>query len=222
MVYRDIRRLYFIAALGLLATAFAIPLLRFIPKSALSAVIICSVLPTVDFRILGHMWRTRKSDLVAYSTTFLACFLLGLEYGILVGVMVSICVLLFPVARPIVSVYFAKRDIIFTPHGSTDFPAMRYLHELVMEHIEQRKNKPGRIIIDGSHWTDVDFTVIANMTDFISEVKNEGWQIVFHEMNEIISGGCIIVHTRLSSVLRNSCDNRRFVGRPNLFVWPQS
>ena len=43
-------------------------------------------------------------------------------------------------------------------------------------------------MVDGSHWTDLDYTAAARMRDLIKEVQNMGWDISFTEMTEMVSG----------------------------------
>ncbi|XP_055345796.1 sodium-independent sulfate anion transporter-like [Paramacrobiotus metropolitanus] len=174
-------------ALALLATAFITPWLHYIPKAALAGVIICAVLPNVDLSVLNKMWKIRKGDLFPYIVTFCACILLGIEYGVLIGIFVSVALILFPIARPTVAIYRSGQDVIVTPYGNINFPAMGYLRKLIIAEIDKHEVS-GQIVLDGSHWTDLDYSVAARMKDLIKEIQLLGWQINFSEMSEMVSG----------------------------------
>lgn len=170
-----------------LATAFITPWLHYIPRAALAAVIICAVIPNIDFTVLNKMWKIRKGDIFPYIVTFLSCIIFGIEYGVLIGIFVSVGLILFPIARPTVAVYQSGQEIIVTPYGNIHFPAIGYVRKLIVERITVSPS-PGRIVIDGTHWTDLDYSVAARMKTLIKEVEAMGWEISFSEMSEMISG----------------------------------
>ncbi|GAU90330.1 hypothetical protein RvY_02761 [Ramazzottius varieornatus] len=174
--------------LVVLATLFLTQWLHYVPTASLAAVIICAVLPSIDFSIVGNMWKVRKGDLLPFFVTLIACFVLNIEWGVLIGVFISVALILFPIARPTVAVYHNGTELIVTPYGNVHFPAIGYMRKLIIQHMEQTVNGPGRIVIDGSHWTDLDYTVAARMRDVINEVQNMGWDISFTEMSEMVSG----------------------------------
>ena len=62
------------------------PLFHYIPRAVLAAVIIFAVIFMVDFCHPLQMWRIRKLGTISWTVTFVAVLLLGIEYGILVGV----------------------------------------------------------------------------------------------------------------------------------------
>ncbi|OQV14561.1 Sodium-independent sulfate anion transporter [Hypsibius exemplaris] len=178
--------------IAILATAFLTGWLHFVPKASLAAVIMCAVLPNIDLSVANKMWKVRKGDLFPYIVTLLACFAVGIEYGVLIGIFVSVGLVLFPLARPTVAVYHSNnstgQEIIVTPYGNIHFPAIGYMRKLIIEHIEMTEMGPGRVVIDGSHWTDLDYSVAARMKDLIKEVQNLGWEINFSEMSDMVSG----------------------------------
>lgn len=54
-----------------------------------------------------------EKDLIPTIATFLLCLILGVEYGILVGVGVNIVLLLYPSARPYLHIERAKVCMLF-------------------------------------------------------------------------------------------------------------
>ena len=58
----------------------------------------------VEYHDIVPIWRVRRVDQLPLWVTFLTCLLWKLEYGIIIGAGVNICILLYGVARPKVNV----------------------------------------------------------------------------------------------------------------------
>ena len=95
----------------LLALSFLTPYFAFIPKSSLAAVIISAVIFMIEYEVVKPMWRSSKKDLISTFATFVCCLIIGVEYGILLGVGINIMFLLYPSARPTVYVDQLKVNI---------------------------------------------------------------------------------------------------------------
>jgi SulP family sulfate permease len=75
------------AAIGVaLATLFLTPLLFFMPKTALAAIIIVAVLSLVDVAALKHTWDYSRAEFAAMVATILVTWLDGVESGLIAGV----------------------------------------------------------------------------------------------------------------------------------------
>lgn len=92
----------------LLALGFLTPYFAYIPKASLGAVIISAVIFMIEYEVVKPMWRSSKKDLVSTFATFFFCLIVGVEYGILVGVAINIVFLLYPSVRPTVHVETKK------------------------------------------------------------------------------------------------------------------
>ena len=90
-----------LAALGIgLAALFLTPLLFYLPKASLAATIIVAVVSLVDLDLVSRAWRYSISDFAAVITTISATLLLGVELGVLAGIVVCILLHLFKTTRP--------------------------------------------------------------------------------------------------------------------------
>ena len=90
-----------LAALGIgLAALFLTPLLFYLPKASLAATIIVAVASLVDLDLVSRAWRYSISDFAAVITTISATLLLGVELGVLAGIVVSILLHLYKTTRP--------------------------------------------------------------------------------------------------------------------------
>lgn len=83
-----------------LAAIFLTPLLHFLPKATLAATIIIAVLALVDLGAIGRTWVYSKSDFGAMAATILLTLGLGVEAGIVTGVVLSIALHLYRSSKP--------------------------------------------------------------------------------------------------------------------------
>uniref|UniRef100_V5HC73 Putative sulfate permease pediculus us corporis sulfate permease n=1 Tax=Ixodes ricinus TaxID=34613 RepID=V5HC73_IXORI len=90
----------FTGAIVIMALVFMAPYFKFIPKASLAAIIITAVIFMIHYQDVPGMWRTNKIDLFPFTATFLESFVLGLEYGIIAGVVISLALLMYEHARP--------------------------------------------------------------------------------------------------------------------------
>ncbi|KAI8796922.1 sodium-independent sulfate anion transporter [Biomphalaria glabrata] len=90
--------------LVILALCVLTPWFYYIPKSALAAVIIAAVIQMVEYHVVIQLWKANKLDLIPFFITFVCSLIVGIEYGILIGIGFSILMLLYPTARPRITV----------------------------------------------------------------------------------------------------------------------
>ena len=83
-----------------LASLFLTPTLYYLPQATLAATIIVAVLSLVDLPIFRSTWVFSKLDFSALSATFLATLVVGVESGLVIGVVLSLGLFLFRASRP--------------------------------------------------------------------------------------------------------------------------
>jgi SulP family sulfate permease len=81
---------------------FLTPLFYFLPKTILAAIIIVAVFALVNIKEALFLWRANNLDFWLLISTFVATLFFGIEYGITVGVGLSLVVLIFRTSRPYV------------------------------------------------------------------------------------------------------------------------
>lgn len=81
---------------------FLTPLFYFLPKTILAAIIIVAVFALVNIKEASFLWRANNLDFWLLISTFIATLFFGIEYGIAVGVGLSLIVLIFRTSRPYV------------------------------------------------------------------------------------------------------------------------
>ncbi|MDP4599564.1 MAG: solute carrier family 26 protein [Polaribacter sp.] len=81
---------------------FFTPLFYYLPKAILAAIIIVAVFALVNIKEAAFLWRANNLDFWLLISTFIATLFFGIEYGITVGVGLSLIVLIFRTSRPYV------------------------------------------------------------------------------------------------------------------------
>ncbi|WP_339659462.1 solute carrier family 26 protein [uncultured Polaribacter sp.] len=82
---------------------FLTPLFYHLPKTVLAAIIIVAVFGLINFKEAAFLWKANNLDFWLMLSTFLATLFLGIEYGIAVGVSLSLIVLIYKTSRPYVA-----------------------------------------------------------------------------------------------------------------------
>ncbi len=78
------------AAILSLAVMFFSPWFTNIPKAALAAIILVSIFRLVKIKHIIHTWRYDRGDGIAELATLLAVLILGIEEGIILGIILTI------------------------------------------------------------------------------------------------------------------------------------
>ena len=88
-------------AIGILLAALLLtPALFYLPKAALSSIIIVAVLSLLDLSMLRKTWAYSKADFLAVSATLLATLFFGVIIGVSAGVLLSLALFLYKTSRP--------------------------------------------------------------------------------------------------------------------------
>ena len=92
------------AAMLLVVALFLTPVLFWLPKVSLAAIILVAIYSLVDFSVLGKSWRYSKADFIAVFLTLVLTLTIGVETGIGAGVAASILIHLYKTSQPHVAV----------------------------------------------------------------------------------------------------------------------
>ncbi len=76
------------------------PLMFYLPRATLAAIIIVAVASLLDFRALPRTWAYSRADGAAMAATMAVTLLIGVEQGLLAGVGLSLFLYLFRTSRP--------------------------------------------------------------------------------------------------------------------------
>ncbi|XP_043063615.1 sodium-independent sulfate anion transporter-like isoform X2 [Drosophila ficusphila] len=157
-------------ALGLLA-----PYFQYIPKAALSAVIISAVIFMIEFEVIKPLWRCSRRELLPGAITFVMSLAVGVEIGLLLGVSADVAFLVYRAARPVLTVYKLQTShginyILIRPkHSSLYFPAIEWVRSEISKALATHGIAP--VVLDCAHVHDFDFTAARGMGSLQKELS---------------------------------------------------
>ncbi|XP_012262541.2 sodium-independent sulfate anion transporter [Athalia rosae] len=183
----------------LLALSLLTPYFYFIPKASLAAVIICAVIFMIEYEVVKPMWKTSRKDLVPTFVTFLVCLVIGVEYGILVGVGINLIFLLYPSARPTIHVEKCVTDsgaeyLLVTPGNSLYFPAVDFIRQSVGRAARREGCSQLPVVVDCRFVLGADFTAAKGIAALINELNNRKQGLYFYnpraDVVAVLRGAC--------------------------------
>ncbi|KAK9739693.1 STAS domain [Popillia japonica] len=162
----------FTGVLVLLALGFLTPYFAYIPKASLAAIIICAVIFMIEYEVVKPMWRSNRKDLIPTFATFILCLGVGVELGILIGVLINIVFLLYPSARPKLTVGTQKLTdgreyLLVTPGNSILFPSIEFMRAQIAKIAVQSPHLP--VVVDCTFILSIDFTAAKGLSSMIDE-----------------------------------------------------
>lgn len=87
-----------------LTLLFLTPLFYFLPQAILASVIMVAVFGLINVREAIELWHTKRDDFAMLLVTFLATLSLGIEEGILIGVVLSLAIVVYRSSYPHIAV----------------------------------------------------------------------------------------------------------------------
>ncbi|XP_055691983.1 sodium-independent sulfate anion transporter-like isoform X2 [Lutzomyia longipalpis] len=173
----------FTGILILLALGFLAQTFYFIPKTTLAAVILAAMFSMVEYELLIKLWRTRRIEVVPFLVTLLSCLILGLEYGIVIGVGVNLLFVLYTTARPNTTRDVCKiidtEILVVSPDQSLVFSAAEHFKYKVLKYAVNAPDAVSLIVINGHYVQSIDVTVAMNLNSLVGDLKILGKSVLF-------------------------------------------
>ncbi len=179
-----------------LTLLFLTPLFYYLPNAVLGAIIITAVLGLIDTKEIRFLWNTQKEDFAMMAITFLVTLLLGIEEGILTGVVASLGVVIFHSSKPHVArlgqlpgsrVYrnlyrfdeaTERRDVLVFRYDAPLFYANAdHFKETAESFIAQKGPELKLVVLDASGINSIDTTGIHALASFENELRDNGIQL---------------------------------------------
>lgn len=184
--------------LVLLALGLLTPFFSFIPKAALSAVIISAVIFMIEYEVLKPLWRCNRRELLPGIVTFLFCLGISVEVGLVLGVFVDLAFLIYRAARPGITVEKLSTAsgidyvIIYPQHSLLCFPAIEWVRTSVANAVKLYGPLP--VILDCRYLNEFDFTASRGLEALHKELAS-------NRVTLVLMG----VHSAAKVVLRGAC-----------------
>lgn len=146
-----------LAAVGIgLAAMLLTPVLFFLPKATLAATIIVAVTSLLDMQVIKRAWQYSLSDFIAVTTTIGATLLLGVELGVLAGMVSSIGLHLYKTTRPHIAVVGAVA-------GTEHFRNVQRHNVITQTNIVSLRVDESLYFANASYLEDYVYSLIANV-----------------------------------------------------------
>ncbi|MCX7593978.1 MAG: SulP family inorganic anion transporter, partial [Fischerella sp.] len=179
------------ALLIALVTLFFTPVFYFLPQTTLAAIIIVAVFGLVDVKTFRQMWRYNKADGISLLITFVAVLAVGIEFGILVGVVTSVLLFLWRTSRPHIAIVgrvgesetfrnILRYEVKTCPHvlairvdGSLYFANTKYLEDQLLQAIAQWPELEHLVLVC-SAINFIDASALETLQNLMDELKQAG------------------------------------------------
>jgi SulP family sulfate permease len=170
----------------LLTLLFLTPLFYHLPKTVLAAIIIVAVFGLVNIKEAIFLWKANNLDFWLLIVTFFSTLLFGIEYGIMIGVGLSLIILIFRTSRPYVaelgkvpdSDFYRNRErfnevildeevLVFRFDAQLFYANASYFIETLEFMVEEKGPKLKLIVLDAESINRVDSTGVEMLKERI-------------------------------------------------------
>lgn len=179
----------------LLSMFFFAPILAFLPKATLAAVIVFAVYRLINFRTFNRLLRVRRRDGIVAVITFATALVFAphLNYGIAIGIITSVIVHLHRGFHPPLGIFFCsdrrylnakhmsleqyptnKLVLGLTVDWSLSFQNCSYLQEKVLTYIADATKKPKYVLIFARSINHIDASAEEVLEDLQDQLESRG------------------------------------------------
>lgn len=190
-----------ITAIVMLCTLlFLTPLFYYLPKFALAAIVMNSVIPLVALGEAKHLFHVKKHDFLLWVTAFLGTLFLGVLMGIMVAVGLSLIIVIYESARPQItilwripgtSIYrnmkqessgtFIQNVFIARIGSSLYFANASFVKDILLAHVSDLDivNKTEYIVLEMTPVISVDSSACHVIKDVVNDFRMRNMQVAF-------------------------------------------
>lgn len=173
-------------------------MLETIPKAVLASIIIIAVLPLVGLRKIVSVWKQDKSDGYSQLLTLLGVLLLGIEEGIMLGVIATVVSYLRKAGKPHIAVVGRIKDteqfrnvkrhqvetwkdlLLIRIDENITFANINFISEFIEK--EAQENQAKNVVLIFSSVSHIDTTAVNYFRQLINNFKTEGIAIHLAEV----------------------------------------
>jgi len=179
---------------------FLTPLFYYLPKFALAAIVMNSVIPLVAFSEAKKLYRIKKHDFILWVVAFLGTMLLGVLYGIALAVILSLCIVIYESVRPQITILWripgtaiyrnVKQESsgVFIPNvficrigSSMYFANASFIKDMILAYINDLEyvTITEYIVLEMTAVVSADSTAVHVIQDFVSDFQSRGIYVAF-------------------------------------------
>ena len=187
-------------AIGItLASLYLTPALFYLPQATLAATIIVAVLSLVDFKIFKSTWHFSKLDFIAVTTTLAGTLLIGVETGLVMGLVTSLVLFLFRASRPHIATVglvpgtehfrnVLRHEVLVSPKllclrvdSSMFFANARGIEDRINAEVATRPDLE-HVLLQCSAVNDIDASALESLESIAARLKDAGIKLHFSEI----------------------------------------
>lgn len=181
------------ALLIVLTLLFFTGLFYYLPSAILAAVVLVAVSGLIDFKEPIHLWKKDKADFSMLIATFLITLTLGIETGIIAGMLLSLLVVIYRASRPHMaqlgrvpgtnifrnlarfSDLESRKDLLMVRiDGPIYFANVEYIKNKLDKWIEEKEDKVKMIVFNMESVTNIDSTGAHELNEWILSWRKSG------------------------------------------------
>jgi SulP family sulfate permease len=169
----------------------------YLPKAALSAIIVAAVASLIDIKGAKEVYHVKRADFYLLVVTFFATLSLGIQWGILVGVGASLLLFLVRTTRPHFAVLGRVPEsqtylnVARHPHAETlpgiilvrvdaqfYFGNVSFLKETVRRLVDESETPVRYFVLEAAGVNDLDSAAAATLAELDEELEARGIKLV--------------------------------------------
>lgn len=177
---------------------FLTPVFYYLPHSVLAAIIIVAVFGLVNFKEAIFLWKANNLDFWLLLATFIATLSFGIDYGIMIGVGLSLIILIFRTSRPYVtelgkvpeSNFYRNKErfseviieddiLVFRFDAQLFYANSNYFRDFLDEMAEKKGSALRLIVLDAESINRIDSTGLEMLRERIKYYHKRGIQFYF-------------------------------------------
>ncbi len=198
----------------LITLFFLAPLLYYLPRATLAAIVILAVIGIVKPGRFLSLYKTNKQDGIIAFVTFFSSFIMKPDYAIFIGVVLSLILFLWRSMYPrivrlsrdpktktfvnaeVFGIPECPQILFIRPDASLYFANAEHIFEEIEELLKRKGKALKYLVIDGESINYMDATAVEVFKDFVEELNRMGMELylvnVKRPVKEVLYGAGII------------------------------
>lgn len=187
------------AVLIIITLLFLTDYFYYLPKAVLSAIIMVAVYGLIDFKEARNLWRTDKRDFTLFMVTAIGTLILGIEEGIIIGVILSAFMVIYKISYPHMAelgripgtsqfrninrfeqLEQIEDTVIFRFDAQLYFANTNYFRDLIYKRLREQESIRN-VIIHAGAISSIDSSAIHMLHDLIEDLNRNQISLFFVE-----------------------------------------
>jgi SulP family sulfate permease len=176
-----------------LTLIFFTPLFYYLPEATLAAIVLMAVRSLFEIEGARHLWKVHRKDFLMLAITFVITLAMGIEEGVLAGVILSLLAIIYQTSKPHVAVLGRLDDgqtfrnverfpeatqfegvLILRFDAPLFFMNADYFKETVMDTIREDEHRIELFVLDASSILDIDSSGLEALEEIHRYLQNRG------------------------------------------------